>query len=133
MGPARSPRPDRKRLRHSPHQNRRPVPFASIITCRNNDEKRHFTVKDGKAEECEEYRQAGSDIFFEKPPTKQIHLFCVHWGGSESDYRPRSAANLSKTRERRQERAVEREAEAAPLFANLIRDEGFVKRITRGK
>jgi hypothetical protein len=75
------------------------------------------------------------DMMMEPHPTKgfehrgqwcRIHRYSLCWGWFEPGYRPKSAEQLAAAREKRQERAVEKEAEGAPLFADLIREEGYV-------
>jgi hypothetical protein len=48
-------------------------------------------------------------------------------------YEPRTAEQLAAARVKREERAVEREAEKNPLFADQIRAEGHVPKGPKGK
>lgn len=60
--------------------------------------------------------------------TYPIHRYGLYWSGYEPDYKPRTAASLAAARERREARVVEREATNAPLFAEVIREQGYVKK-----
>lgn len=53
------------------------------------------------------------------------HRVSLCWGWFEADYRPQIAEQLAVASEKRQVRAVEKEAEGS-LLADLIREEGYV-------
>jgi hypothetical protein len=111
----------------------RPVPAATVITVRNAEgRKRHFRA-DGEPRECETVEAGFGEMLYEPHPTKRFtwnekeiapHRYSLCWGWFEPDYKPKSAEQLAAARERREEKAVEREAEGS-LFADIIRAEGY--------
>jgi hypothetical protein len=54
------------------------------------------------------------------------HRYSLHWSGFEPDYVPKTAEQLAAARKKREDKAVEKEAAESPLFADLIRAEGYV-------
>lgn len=106
-------------------QDRKPVPVATVISARKGPEERHFIVTEGVATECGRYDESFAKMLEEMHPTKSIFKHQVHWSGFEKGYAPRSAESLAKARTKRQERAVEKEADGS-LFADVIREEGYV-------
>ncbi len=120
--------------------NSKPVPSATVISVENGGVKRHFRVE--TMTECETPEAGFGDMLMEPHPTKgfehrgqwcRLHRFSLCWGWYEANYRPASAERLAAAREKRQAKAVEREAEAAPLFAELIREEGYVQPRRKGR
>lgn len=112
----------------------RPVPAATVITAEKDGVKRHFRA-DGVPTECASVEAGFGRMMTEPHPTLRLdwngkelipHRYSLHWGWFEPDYRPKSAEQLAASRAKREERAVEREAEAAPLFADLICEEGYI-------
>ncbi|MFO0796358.1 MAG: hypothetical protein U0804_02710 [Gemmataceae bacterium] len=63
-----------------------------------------------------------------------IHRFSLCWRWFEPNYRPQSSDQLAAARERREQKAVENEADGS-LFTEQIREEGYVpkKRKDRGR
>jgi hypothetical protein len=110
--------------------------YAAIVYSASKDgEMRHFAVADGTAVECPSVEAGFGAMYQEKHPTKgfehrgqwiPFQRYSLYWAGYEPDYHPKSAEQLAAARLRREEKAVEREAQAAPLFADLIREEGYV-------
>lgn len=110
----------------------KPTPSATVITAAKGGMKRHFRVE--TMTECDTPEAGFGDMLTEPHPTKgfehrgqwcRIHRYSLCWGWFEPDYRPQTAEQLAASREKRQRKAVEKEAEAAPLFADLIREEGY--------
>jgi hypothetical protein len=108
---------------------------ATVYSARKGGVEKHFTFSDGVPMECTSVEEGFGGLYHEKHPTKGFEhrgqwipyqRYSLYWAGFETDYRPKTAEQLAAAREKRQERAVEREAEAAPLFADLIREEGYV-------
>lgn len=117
----------------------RAVPVATVITAEKGGVKRHFRVE--TMQECESMEAGFGQMLLEPHPTKgfehegkwcRLHRYSLCWGGFEPDYRPASAEKLAAARQKRQEKAVEKEAEAAPLFASIIKEEGYVKPRRKG-
>jgi len=117
----------------------RAVPVATVITAEKGGVKRHFRVE--TMQECESMQAGFGEMLLEPHPTKRFtwagkeiapHRFSLCWGWYEPDYRPASAEKLAAARQKRQEKAVEKEAESAPLFAELIREEGYVQPKRKG-
>lgn len=113
--------------------NTKPVPSATVITAVKDGVKRHFRVE--TMTECETPEAGFGEMLMEPHHSKGFehrgqwipyHRYSFCWGCFEPDYRPQTAEQLAAAREKREQKAVEREAESAPLFAQLIRSEGFV-------
>ena len=112
----------------------RPVAAATVFTVRNDQgDKRHFTVEDGRVVEHASYEAGFGPMLLEPHPTRTIevrgqmvhpHRYSLCWAPFEL-YEPQTAEQLAAARVKREERAVEREAEKSPLFADQIRDEGY--------
>lgn len=111
----------------------RATPAAVVITARKERDERHFIVENGTARECGPYAEALKHMLDERHPTRRvtvrgeevpISMYEVQWSGFEPDYRPQSADQLAAAREKREAKALEREAQAHPLFADVIRAEG---------
>lgn len=126
---------------HCRRTGEKPVPAATVISVRNAaGDKRHFRA-DGEPKECESVEAGFGEMLMEPHPTKRFtwagkeitpHRYSLCWGWFEGNYRPQSAEQLAASREKRQAKAVETEAEASPLFADLIRAEGYTpKKRTR--
>lgn len=109
---------------------------ATVIAVRNAaGDKRHFRVE--TMTECASVEAGFGAMLLEPHPTKRFtwaekeitpHRYSLCWGWYEPGYKPKSADQLAAARAKREGRAVEREAEATPLFAAMIREEGFVPR-----
>ena len=110
-------------------------PAVEVFTVRKNDEKRHFMLIEGKPIEVPGYKEAFGEMLDEPHPThtievkgKQVHpaRYSLYWAGFEL-YKPKSAEALAAMRERREEKAAERElakeVDEAPLFADQIKFE----------
>lgn len=115
-------------------------PAAEVFTAEKDGVRRHFTLAGGHPVESGSYQDGFGDLLFEPDPVRGFerdgvfhhrHKHSLYWAGYEPNYRPQSAEQLAAARERREKAAVEREAAAAPLFAALIRAEGYVPRRTR--
>lgn len=112
----------------------KPVPAAVVLTARNAaGDKRHLRA-DGEPRECQSVIAGFGDMLTEPHPTMTIdvfgktvapHRYSLYWSGFEPGYRPQSADQLAAAREKREAKAVEKEAEGS-LFADLIRAEGYV-------
>jgi hypothetical protein len=114
---------------------------ATVYSAEKDGVKRHFTVRGGKPVECTGYQDGFGPMLTEPDPRREfeangtrhaVHRYSLYWAGYEADYRPRTAGQLAVTRARREQKAVEREAEGS-LFADLIRQEGYVPRKPRGR
>jgi hypothetical protein len=112
----------------------RPVPAAVVLTARNAAGDERHVRADGEPRECPSMEAGFGDMLAEPHPTLTIdvfgkavapHRYSLYWSGFEPDYRPQSAEQLAAARERREQKAVETEAEGN-LFAELIRAEGYV-------
>jgi hypothetical protein len=108
-------------------------PAATVYTARKDGVKRYFTVADGKPVECPGYQEGFGAMLTEPDPKRgfekdgrwhAVHRYSLYWAGYEPGYQPLTAEQLAAARERRELRAVEKEAEAHPLFADVIRAEG---------
>jgi len=111
-------------------------PSATVYSARKSEVKRHFTVVDGIATECPTVEAGFGAMLDETHPTLGFDLrgqwipyrrYSLFWAGYEA-YSPKTAEQLAAAREKRQQREVEKEAQANPLFAEIIRAEGFVPR-----
>lgn len=86
-------------------------------------------MADGRVEKAENYEPLFGDLLTEKHPTRTVEVRGEQMpvGRSElcwlslEECHPRSAESLAAARERREEKAVEKDAEANPLFADQIR------------
>jgi hypothetical protein len=112
-------------------------PAAELLTAEKDGVRRHFALRDGTPVECAGYEEGFGEKLLEPDPTRgferdgvfhPVHQHSLYWAGYEPDYRPQSAEQLAAARERRQQRAVEKEAQDCPLFADLIRAEGSMPR-----
>ena len=115
----------------------RTQPAAEVFTAEKDGVRRHFTLRDGEPIECDGYQEGFGAMLLEPDPVRgfeqggvfvHVHKHGLHWAGYEPDYRPQTAEQLAAARARRQAKAVEREAQDSPLFADLIRAEGYVPR-----
>jgi hypothetical protein len=115
----------------------RAQPAAEVFTAEKDGVRRHFTLRDGIPMECGGYEQGFGSLLLELDPVRgferggvfhHVHKHSLYWAGYEPDYRPQSAERLAAARERRQAKAVEKEAQDSPLFAEVIRAEGYVPR-----
>lgn len=95
---------------------------------------------DGEPQECPSVEAGFGDVLTEPHPTLTIDVFgktvashrdSLYWSGFEPGYRLRSADRLVAARQRREARAVEKEAQESPRFAELIRAAGYVPRRRR--
>jgi hypothetical protein len=95
-------------------------------------------ISDGQVLTAGSYEPLFADLLTEKHPTKTVEVKGQHipvgryelcWSALEQ-YHPRSAESLAAAREKREERAVEKEALANPLFADQIRAEGTTRNTT---
>src|ERR1700722_4431131 len=86
-------------------------------------------MPDGGVEKADSYEPLFGELLEEKHPTRTIEAkgqqvpvsrYELVWGALEL-YHPRSAEALAAAREKREERAVERDVEENPLFAAQIR------------
>jgi hypothetical protein len=116
-------------------------PAAVVYTATRDGRKRHFTVVGGTPEEVAGVEEGFGAMLGEKHPTKGFRhngrwlrhgRYSLYWSGFEPDYRPRTADQLAAARARREQKAVEREAEGS-LFADLIREEGYVPKPPGGR
>lgn len=92
-----------------------------------------FILRNGKPIDIDNYKEAFGDMLLEPHPTMRIevwgemvapHHYNLCWALIETD-KPRSAETLAAAIQRREERAMGREAEENPLFAEQIRAEGM--------
>lgn len=116
-------------------------PAATVYTAEKDGVKRHFRIKDRRPVECAGYQDGLGTLLTEPDPKRgfevngtwhPVHRYSLYWAGYEAGYRPRTAAQLAAARARREEKAVEREAEGS-LFADLIREEGYAPKRMRGR
>ena len=91
--------------------------------------------------ECGGYEEGFGAMLTEPDPARwvevngkrhAVHRYSLYWAGYDADYQPRTAAQLAAARARREQRAIDHEAEGS-LFADLIREEGYVPKKTRGR
>jgi hypothetical protein len=112
----------------------RPTPAATVYTVRHREtgDKRHFVLRDGVPATVESMEAGFGPMLDERHPTVRIevggksvapHRYSLNWAGYET-YRPKTAVQLAAARERREDKKVERAAEAMPLFAEQILAEG---------
>ena len=96
-------------------------------------------MPDGQVLHADRYEEVFGDLLHEPHPTRTLevggeHVPCPHyhvyWSSVER-YEPRSAEQLAAGRVKREQRAINREAEENPLFAEQIRDEGTQPRRNR--
>ncbi len=89
-------------------------------------------MPDGRVEKADSYEPLFGELLQEKHPTLTVEVrgeqvpvgrYELCWSALEL-YHPKSAEQLATAREKREEQAVEKEAQAHPLFADLIRAEG---------
>jgi hypothetical protein len=123
------------------HTGEKPKPAATVISVENGKgEKRYFRA-DGTPRACASKEDGFGEMMLEKHPTKTftvkgveypIHRYSLCWGWFEPSYRPASAEKLADMRAKREEKAVAKEAEGN-LFADMIREEGYVKPRRKGK
>lgn len=114
----------------------RAQPAATVYSARNKDGgTRHFVIEKGVPREVASVEEGFGDMYHEKHPTRGFEhrgqwipwqRYSLHWGGYEL-YTPQTAEQLAAARLKREAKAVEKEAQVAPLFADLIREEGYVK------
>lgn len=120
---------------HAARTENRPMkPAATVYTASKGNDRRHFVVENGHAREVASYAEGFGPMLLEEDPataftwkgeTRHLHRYGLYWAGYESGYTPRTAEQLAAARERREQKAVEKEAEGS-LFADLIRAEGYV-------
>jgi hypothetical protein len=112
----------------------RAKPAAEVFTAEKDGVRRHFTMRDGVPVECASYQEGFGEMLFESDPVRgferdgvfaHVHKHSLYWAGYEPGYRPQSADSLAVAREKRQQKALEKEAEGT-LFAEQIRAEGYV-------
>lgn len=120
---------DEERCRRS---GERPPAAATVYTVRNAaGDKRHFTLTDERPIETIGYQEGFGDMLYEPHPTRgfehqgkrvayQRYSLCF---APYHDYHPKSAEQLAAARVRREARAVDRLAEANPLFEDQIKAE----------
>lgn len=122
-------RDDEERCRRS---GERPPAAATVYTVRNTaGDKRHFMLKDGRPTEVTGYEQGFGDMLCEPHPTRGFEhqgkrVACHRYSlcfAPYHDYHPKTAEQLAAARSRREARAVDRLAEANPLFEDQIRAE----------
>ncbi len=124
------------------HTGERPKPAYTVYTVKNSiGRQRHFTVDaEGRVHECASYEEGFGSMLLEPHSTRgftdkagvfhHTHRYSLCWADFPL-YEPKSADELVAMRERRQEKAVEKEAEANPLFADQIREQGYVPKPRR--
>jgi hypothetical protein len=110
----------------------RPPAAATVYTVRNAaGDKRHFMLKDGRPVEVSGYTEGFGDMLYELHPTRGFehqgkrvayHRYSLCFAAYH-DYHPKSAEQLAADRATREARAVDRLAEANPLFEDEIRAE----------
>lgn len=113
--------------------NTKPTPAATVITCQNaRGEKRHFRVE--TMTECDTPEAGFGEMLMEPHATKgfehrgqwcRFHRYSLCYGWFEPDYRPKTAEALAAARERREQKALAKEAEGS-LFRDQILAEGYV-------
>lgn len=117
-------------------ENRRMTPAAVVYTAAKDGLKRHFMVRDGRSVEVASVEEGFGQMLTEPDPDRTIevkgqrvalHRYGLYWSGFEKDYRPQTAEQLATARSKREARSVEKEADGS-LFADLIRQEGYVPR-----
>ena len=120
----------------------RPLAAATVYSVRHKDtgERRHFTLDaEGLPHECGSYQEGFGPMLMEPHPTRRIEVrgqvvapgrYSLCWAGYDL-YVPRSAEQLAAARDRREQNALEREADDS-LFADQIRAEGPLRK-NRGR
>ena len=102
---------------------------ATVYSAQKDGVKRHFTATNGITTECMTVEEGFGGMYDEKHPTKGIELqgqwiayprYSLFWAGYET-YSPRTAEQLAAAREKREQKAVEQDAQKHPLFADAIR------------
>jgi len=115
----------------------KPEPAASVFTAEKGGERRHFMLIDGQPKEVASWEEGFGAMLTAPDPDRtvevkaqQVHLhrFGLYWSGYDPEYAPKTAEQLAAARVKREEKAVEKEALRNPLFADVIRAEGFVRR-----
>ncbi len=119
--------------------NSTPVAVAYKMYCgeRKTSDNSMFVrrMPDGTAKAAKTYEELFGELLTELDPVRTIEIkgqvihpcrYCVTWG-AVGLYEPQSAEKLAAARAVREKNAVQREAEAAPLFSHIIQEEGFVK------
>lgn len=108
-------------------------PATTVYSARKDGIKRHFTVSDGVSSEVASVEEGFGAMLHENHPTRTFEhkgacipcgRYSLFWAGYEL-YKPQSAEALAAAREKREAKAVEKEAEGN-LFADLVRAEGYV-------
>lgn len=119
----------------------RPVAAATVITAEKDGQKRHFLVTENGLVEYESYQAAFGPMLTEPDPERPIawkgrtgflHRYALHWAGYEPGYEPRTPKALSAARQKREEKAVAREAEGS-LFSEIVKAEGYVPPRRKGR
>ena len=86
-------------------------------------------MPDGTVRKADNYEELFGELLHEKHPTKTVEVrgdqvpvgrWELCWSAMET-YSPRSAESLAASREKREERKLEKLAESHPLFADEIR------------
>jgi hypothetical protein len=115
-------------------------PAATVYSAEEWGSRRHVLVIGDERREVEGYEHGFGPMLTEPDPVRTfehngervaVHKYSLYWAGFDTSYRPRTAKQLATARVRREEKAVEREAEANPPFADFIREEHRKPR-TRG-
>ena len=113
----------------------RMAPAATVYSASKDGVKKHFTIIEGEPTECTSVEEGFGPLLHENHPTRgfehngqwlPIRRFSLYWAGYEPNYRPRTAEQLAAARTKREQRAVEKEAQANPLFADIILAEGLL-------
>lgn len=90
-------------------------------------------MPDGKVLHAARYEPLFGDLLHAPHPTRTLEVrgqqvpcprYELCWSALEL-YEPRSAGQLAAARQKREQRAVEKEARENPLFADQIREEGM--------
>ncbi|HEV3383231.1 MAG TPA: hypothetical protein VG097_00380 [Gemmata sp.] len=109
-------------------------PTATVYTACKERVARHFVLEAGKPREVASVEEGFGPMYHEKHPTRGFEhkgqwipwqRYTLYRSGYET-YSPKTAEQLAAASEKRQQRAVEKEAEANCLFADLIRAKGYV-------
>ncbi|WP_143393238.1 hypothetical protein [Fimbriiglobus ruber] len=107
---------------------------ATVITAEKDGVRRHVAVIGDETRECASYEEGFGVMLTEPDPTRgfthkgqwcRVNRYSLYWAGYEPGYTPRTAEQLATAREKREAKAVEREAEGN-LFADAVREEGFI-------
>jgi hypothetical protein len=126
----------------------RPTPEASVFTADKDGTHRHFMLVGGQPREVAGYEDGFGAMLTEPDTGRTIdvrgqsvhpHRYGLYWSGYEPDYRPKTAEQLASARDRREQKAADKERQeiealaAGTLFPEWILEQAAASKPKRGR